>query len=69
MNRNEKCRWAVQDELNDTYCVCDTSEYCSDFVGGDDSVCDDCSEYYYEFDDCNKIKDEATQGKENNNDY
>ena len=44
------CHWSVKDELGDYMCVCDASEHCGDWVGGDESPCDGCIYYIKEED-------------------
>lgn len=46
MEKYERCRWGSQDSLEDTYCVNGACEHCTEFVGGEDSPCDDCHLFF-----------------------
>lgn len=51
----EKCRWSIADELEDRYCVCDTSASCGECISISE-VCNYCEDFYSEIEQDNLFK-------------
>lgn len=44
MPKHTKCRWSIQDDLGDYYCICPTVEESQEPLN--ENKCDNCSYFY-----------------------